>query len=72
MSSSSSSITEVTDSDERTPLLRSSLPEAGSLNGVQEIVVLPIEATPTPSSNSKERLVSLDVFRGLTVAVSHL
>ncbi|XP_019163593.1 PREDICTED: heparan-alpha-glucosaminide N-acetyltransferase-like isoform X3 [Ipomoea nil] len=69
---SSSSITEVRDSDERTPLLGSSSPEApivGSLNSVQEIVVLPAEATPTHSSNSKERLVSLDVFRGLTVAL---
>nr|GMD63980.1 heparan-alpha-glucosaminide N-acetyltransferase-like [Ipomoea batatas] len=70
---SSSSITEVRDSDERTPLLGSSSPEApivGSLNSVQEIVVLPAEATPTThSSNSKERLVSLDVFRGLTVAL---
>nr|GMD72909.1 heparan-alpha-glucosaminide N-acetyltransferase-like [Ipomoea batatas] len=71
--SSSSLITEVRDSDERTPLLGSSSPEApivGSLNSVQEIVVLPAEATPTThSSNSKERLVSLDVFRGLTVAL---
>nr|GMD70947.1 heparan-alpha-glucosaminide N-acetyltransferase-like [Ipomoea batatas] len=70
---SSSSITEVRDSDERTPLLGSSSPEApivGSLNSVQEIVVLPAEATPTThSSNSKERLVSLDVFRGITVAL---
>ncbi|XP_031110667.1 heparan-alpha-glucosaminide N-acetyltransferase-like [Ipomoea triloba] len=69
---SSSSITEVRDSDERTPLLGSSSPEApivGSVNSVQEIVVLPAEATPTHLSNSKERLVSLDVFRGLTVAL---
>ncbi|VFQ73870.1 unnamed protein product [Cuscuta campestris] len=67
-----SSITEAIDPDERTPLLRSSSPEAPtvhSLNSLPEITVLTTEARPMPSSDSKERLASLDVFRGLTVAL---
>ncbi|CAH9079066.1 unnamed protein product [Cuscuta europaea] len=66
-----SSISAVGDSDERTPLILSSSEEqaVGSLKNGPEIVVLTTEAIPLPSSDSKERLVSIDVFRGLTVAL---
>lgn len=64
------SIVVVTDTDgERTPLLHESHPEYSG--GEAEYSKPPSAEEPPPknSDDPKQRLVSLDVFRGLTVAV---
>ncbi|KAL3648089.1 hypothetical protein CASFOL_009057 [Castilleja foliolosa] len=67
------SITVVTDIDgERTPLHRDSQPAYSG--GLTENSLLPIAEQPPPKNPTitKQRLISLDVFRGLTVAVQLL
>lgn len=67
------SIVEVRDTDaDRTPLLRNI--HAENSGGETEYSKSQSVEPPPPenSKDSKQRLVSLDVFRGLTVAVSLL
>ncbi|KAG8389541.1 hypothetical protein BUALT_Bualt02G0240000 [Buddleja alternifolia] len=64
------SIMVVTDTgDERTPLLRDSQPEYSGGGTVYSSPPSAEESRPMNSNNPKQRLVSLDVFRGLTVAL---
>lgn len=56
----------VTETDERSPLLQNQSSEITPFGSP-----LPdYQHEPSPATNSKHRLISLDVFRGLTVAVS--
>ncbi|KAJ0597739.1 putative heparan-alpha-glucosaminide N-acetyltransferase [Helianthus annuus] len=69
-----SSIVPVTETDERSPLLQNSSHYAGEITPFTspspDDQDLPSSSTrPTNSTDPKQRLVSLDVFRGLTVAL---
>ncbi|KVI12528.1 Protein of unknown function DUF1624 [Cynara cardunculus var. scolymus] len=69
-----SSMMVVTETDERSPLLQNSSHHAGEITSsaspLPDVEDGPSSATrPANSTGMKQRLVSLDVFRGLTVAL---
>lgn len=78
------SIVVVTDTDagDRTPLLQNSQPEdsrgdvtvrdAETVSSTASVEELPDKSESNISTDPKQRLVSLDVFRGITIAVCHL
>ncbi|KAM0071870.1 putative heparan-alpha-glucosaminide N-acetyltransferase [Helianthus debilis subsp. tardiflorus] len=66
-----SSIVPVTETDERSPLLQNSSHYAGEITPFTSPSPddQDLRSSSTRPTNSKQRLVSLDVFRGLTVAL---